>query len=260
MKLLSLNIWGGREYFELISYLEKTVSGVDIYCFQEVFDTRDDITYSHEIRADIWERLDEVFLDYHRFYYPAMAGFDDKGEVNYNLTTGLGMFVRHDIEVKCEGDYFTYRKRFAPINMDAKDQPVNLQYAHLTKGSQVVNVYNFHGIWYPGDKLDSLERIEQSEKLVEFIGGQKGQKIICGDFNLMPDTKSIVILENAFKNLVREFNIRTTRSWLNPYRGTKFEQAFADYVFVSNEVKVASFKVPDVSISDHLPMILEFEM
>jgi hypothetical protein len=30
--------------------------------------------------------------------------------------------------------------------------------------------------------------------------------------------------------------------------------------FVSPEIKVKSFKVPDVEISDHLPMILDFEI
>lgn len=260
MKLLSLNIWGGREYFELIDFLEKIIPEIDIYCFQEVFDSKDSISYSHEVRADIWQKLKDLFLDYHRFYYPSMSGWDDKGSVPYDLSTGLGMFIKRDIEVSGEGDFFTYRRRFAPIKLDTKDQPVNLQYAHLGEGGGKVHVYNFHGIWYPGDKLDTPERIEQSEKLAEFINGQEGIRILCGDFNLMPETESVSILETNFKNLIKDFNIRTTRSILNPYRGSPFEQAFADYVFVSKEVKVVNFKVPDVAISDHLPMILEFKI
>lgn len=259
MKLLSLNIWGGREYLELINWLEKNVNDIDIYCFQEIFDTKDDVVYSHEIRADIWERLKEVFTGYHAFYYPAMKGYDDKSVVTYNLTTGLGMFIKRDIEVKGEGDYFTYRKRFAPIKLETRDQPVNLQYAHLRRGEKNMHIYNFHGLWYPGDKLDNPERIEQSEKLVEFIAHQGGAKILCGDFNLMPNTQSVAILEGEFRNLIKEFNVRTTRSNLNPYRNTPFEQAFADYVFVSKDLKVNNLIVPDIEVSDHLPMILEFE-
>lgn len=258
MKLLSLNIWGGRVYPEILDYLEQTIPTTDIYCFQEVFDTKEQIVYSHKVRADIWQKLSEVFLDYHRFYYPAMAGYDDTGPVEYNLTTGLGMFVKRDISVPREGDFFTYRRRFSPIHLDTKDQPVNLQYAHLTKDGKVVHVYNFHGAWSPGDKLDTPERIEQSEKLIEFMSRQKGARVLCGDFNLMPNTKSVALLEGKLRNLIKEFHIRTTRSNLNHYRGTPFEQAFADYVFVSPEVQVIDFTVPQIDISDHLPMILEF--
>ena len=33
-----------------------------------------------------------------------------------------------------------------------------------------------------------------------------------------------------------------------------------DYVFVSPEVKVIDFSVPNIEISDHLPLILDFEV
>lgn len=260
MKLLSLNIWGGREYSELIDYLEKTIPEIDVYCFQEVFDTKDDIIYSHKIRADIWEELAEIFLDYHRFYYPAFAGIDDAGSVPYNLTSGLGIFVKRELEVNGNGDIFTYRNRFDPLDNEMHNQPVNLQYINIIKYGKPMHIYNFHGIWYPGEKMDTPERIKQSEKLVEFISKQKGLSVLCGDFNLMPETKSVAILDNKFRNLIKEFNIRTTRSWLNPYRGTRLEQAFADYVFTSNNLKITDFKVPDISVSDHLPMIVEFEL
>jgi len=35
---------------------------------------------------------------------------------------------------------------------------------------------------------------------------------------------------------------------------------FADYVLVSQEIKVKDFHVPDVEVSDHLPMVLDFEL
>ena len=36
-------------------------------------------------------------------------------------------------------------------------------------------------------------------------------------------------------------------------------QEFADYAFVSPEIVVTSFEVPDLPISDHLPMMLEID-
>lgn len=74
-----------------------------------------------------------------------------------------------------------------------------------------------------------------------------------GDFNLDPDTKSLKILERNLKNLIKEYKISTTRSSLYAR-----QHKFADYVLVSPGIKVINFQVPDIAISDHLPMILEF--
>ena len=82
--------------------------------------------------------------------------------------------------------------------------------------------------------------------------------ILCGDFNLRPDTQSMTILETKMRNLIKEFGIKTTRNEL--YADLKvFNDYFADYVLVSPGIKVQNFQVPYVLASDHLPMILEFD-
>ena len=55
---------------------------------------------------------------------------------------------------------------------------------------------------------------------------------------------------------VKEYQISTTRSPL--YRNFA-EMKFADYTLVSPGIEVKTFLVPQVEVSDHLPMILEFE-
>ena len=95
--------------------------------------------------------------------------------------------------------------------------------------------------------------------------GKVGLKIIGGDFNLNPDTKSVKIFEEVgYKNLIMDFGIKNTRneiSWKQFQNKPGFvKQYFADYVFVSKDVKVRKFEVPYNEISDHLPQILEFEV
>ena len=65
--------------------------------------------------------------------------------------------------------------------------------------------------------------------------------------------------DNGYKNLIKEFKIPTTR---NEISWAKYEnkQLFADFVFVSPDVKITNFSVPNNEISDHLPLILEFRM
>lgn len=74
-----------------------------------------------------------------------------------------------------------------------------------------------------------------------------------GDFNLDINTRSIEILEENLINLIKKYNIKSTRNKHFPG-----QEKFADYMFVSQGVNVLNFKVPDLEISDHLPMILEF--
>ena len=59
-------------------------------------------------------------------------------------------------------------------------------------------------------------------------------------------------------NLIKKFAIERTRSCLSPWFGSPDFQEFADYTFVSPDVNVLSFTVPDIEVSDHLPLVLEF--
>src|SRR3989338_8075732 len=93
---------------------------------------------------------------------------------------------------------------------------------------------------------DTMPRIAQY-----VILNLEGKKLI--DFNLHIKTESIKMLEQSMRNLIKEYKIATTRNKFYPGK-----EKFADYIFVSSDLKVSNFKVPKVIISDHLPMILEF--
>ncbi len=117
-------------------------------------------------------------------------------------------------------------------------------------------IINVHGDSRPINKQDSEERIYQSQTIIDFLKDKAGLKIVGGDFNLFPDTQSVKMFEECgYRNLIREYNIDTTRNelaWIYPEK-----HLFADYAFVGPGVEVIDFQVPKNEISDHLPMILE---
>ena len=86
----------------------------------------------------------------------------------------------------------------------------------------------------------------------------EGDVIICGDFNLFPDTPSMKLFENNFISLVDEYAIRTTRPATNELHSSK--RNVVDYIWVNKGIKVKDFEVLDSTISDHLPLILDFEL
>lgn len=123
-----------------------------------------------------------------------------------------------------------------------------------------ITIGNVHGLPEPGHKLDTKERIEQATALIEFFEKTKGLKTIGGDFNLLPDTESIKMFErHGYTNLIKKYKIKTTRNDLTWKLYPDNKQLYSDYVFVSPEIKVKSFEVLDIKISDHLPMVLEIE-
>ena len=131
-----------------------------------------------------------------------------------------------------------------------------LQYTRLRAGGRQYNILNFHGLWvFRKWHSDTPNRIEQSQAIMDFIAGLKGRTVLCGDFNLTPETRSLRMLEDSgLRNLVREEGVKSTRTrefW-------RSRDVFADYVLVSEDVEVRDFGVIDEAVSDHLPLYLDF--
>ncbi|MFZ2523159.1 MAG: endonuclease/exonuclease/phosphatase family protein [Minisyncoccia bacterium] len=129
------------------------------------------------------------------------------------------------------------------------------QWVRLDIGSKDITILNLHGLWQRGSKKqDTEERLEQSKRIYGFMSSLEGSKILAGDFNMVPNGKSISILEKDMVNLIKEYKVETTRS-VHYKRGEKF----ADYIIVSKEIKVNDFKVLPDEVSDHLSLYLDFE-
>ncbi len=260
MKLISLNVWGGKLYQPLIEFIKTYSLDTDIFCFQEIFDTKSEIKSYKNIRANLLSEIKNILPNFNYFYFPTLFGLNDKcKKVDFNLSHGVAVFFKKTITVDYHQNYFISRPHsLKSIKEDFSDIAVPLQVVRLHADNHIFLVFNFHGTPFPAPKVDTKQRINQSKYVKKILNYFKGTKILVGDFNLFPDTESIKLLEENMINLIKEYKIDRTRSMLSPFWGKEDFQKYADYTFVSKDVKVKSFKVPDVNISDHLPMILEF--
>jgi endonuclease/exonuclease/phosphatase family metal-dependent hydrolase len=268
LKLEALNIWGGRVYQPLMEHMQKQAQAVDIFCFQEVYSTQSDRISTREItgpdgshqptndypaRANIYEELKQALPEFHGYYYSSQDRYDIHGPVDYPLSFGLAMFVKKTIQIEAEGDLFVYRAKNSVVGTDNVTIGRNLQYIQFRRNSKHFTIVSLHGLWNGKGKTDSLERFEQSRKIKAFLENVSGAKILCGDFNLLPDTQSLALLEQEMRNLVKEYSVTSTRSQFY-----KKSDKFADYILVSPEVIVEEFKVLEEEVSDHLPLLLTF--
>lgn len=142
--------------------------------------------------------------------------------------------------------------------LDEKDEHYfsmgrDLQRVRLMKDNKEFSILNFHGMWTGRGKGDTDGRILQSQKIRKVFDESIGARILCGDLNLEPDTKSLGILTQDNKDLIKENGIASTRSPL--YAGPV---KLADYVIVSLDVRVENFGVIQSEVSDHLPLFLDF--
>jgi len=253
MRLISLNIWGGTIFDDIIGFIKKESDHTDIFCLQEVFSSQLSESELGERRYNIFQEIKKQLPYFVGYFSPMQDGYDYKNRISNHISFGLATFVRKEIKVKSFEDFFIFGERNNMEGTNEKTLPYNAQCIKLfgDKEKKLI-VCNIHGIslW---PKTDTPERLRQSEIIIDFLKNKNAAKILCGDFNLFPETKSLKILENGMKNLITEFNIKDTRGTVH-----KLDKHISDYVITSPDITVQKFYLPDIAVSDHLPLVLDF--
>lgn len=253
MKLMTLNIWGGHIREPLLEFIIRH-RDIDIFCFQEVYHKAKD-KFSTDDKAaslNIFSELSALLPDHQPFFRPVI------GNVEGNAY-GIGMFVKNEVKVIEEGEITIHHNPDYPSEAPNRLGPTHsrkLQWVQCEIKEQIHTIMNVHGLWNGMGKTDTQERLVQSEKIRSFMDCLNTAKILCGDFNLRPDTTSLKILKEGMRDLVETYRVPTTRS---SYYSKRNEQPFADYVLTCPKVTVKHFEVLKDEVSDHAPLLLEFE-
>jgi len=233
MRVIFLNSWFGTVGKPFFDFIKSESSKTDIFCLMEV-------------SPNLYNNLSTILKGFRGVY--------DKGLFlkEIGALCGQAVFISNKIKLASNGKISIYRQLKNDIGF--------MQYLELQSVNGKFWLASVHGKTRPGDKNDTRIRLNQSEKIINLFRNNNGLRIIGGDFNLNPDTKSIAMFEKAgYRNLIKDFGIKNTRNELS-WEQFNNVQHFADYVFVSKDVKVKNFEVPYMKISDHLPQILEFEV
>ncbi len=249
MKTICLNTWGCRESESLFKFIKENNSA-DIYCFQEVLKSGIGKTSRDELKSG-YEDIAKL-LPNHKGYFSEYGegGYYSEKSRDLDFKYGIACFVNSKLNQKfvqgvrlydLETKWTDYSGRFAAgaaMAVEAGD------YA----------VLNIHGLWQGGIKKDTEAKLVQSKQIISLAEIANGKKIICGDFNLLPETKSIQMLGDVYTDLIQKYKIVSTRSTLYPK-----ELRYSDYAFVDSNISINRFLVPDVTISDHLPLVIDFD-
>jgi len=243
MRLLQLNAWSIR----LATRVEDMVKqeSPDIITLQEVFESPSDM--------GLFPGLSQVAAElhfHHQYFSPvySLQFMGRKAEFGNATLSNLTLGDKHT--------EFTNLEYKDDLMFDEDDYNVrNFQHVVVhDENNQPIHVLNHHGYHVPGHKKGNDFTLKASRQILDYALTLEGPIIIAGDFNLEPDSESIHILDEHFRNLTSEYGLSSTRTDLT------HKNEPCDYIFVNDKVKVENFYASDVVASDHQGLVLDFEI
>lgn len=265
MRIICLNGWGGKLHDALADYIR--VAAPDVLCLQEVVHTpassKDWLDYrdgDHILpqRANFFRDIADALPDHVATFCPAAQGDLWDGRQVVPSQWGLATFIHRRFPVVGQIQAFVH-KTFSPDGYGEHPRSRNAHAVRLHdfERSWPVSIIHTHGLRDLKGKMDTPERLIQAHKLADLVKSiaEPGDRIVlCGDFNVEPDSETLRILRQiGLNDLVTGGGHTSTRTshYKKPSR-------FADYMLVNDAVAVKRFEiVTDPEVSDHCPLLLE---
>ncbi|MEL6619861.1 MAG: endonuclease/exonuclease/phosphatase family protein [Pseudomonadota bacterium] len=264
MDILCLNAWGGKLHDDLLPYL----AGVDadVLCLQEVIDSPATdalaLTYrdgNHVLpqRANLFSELCAVLPGHRGTFCPAATGQLWDGDSPVPSRWGVATFVRAELPVVAQAQGFVHKEYGAHGYGDhPRSRSAHAVRVYDHARDRAVAIAQMHGLRDLRGKIDTPDRARQAARLLDLaqqVALPGDVTVLCGDFNVEPDSETLSILGRAgFVDLVTAGGHPGTRS--SHYRKPGL---FADYMMVNDPAAVLQFDViraPEVS--DHCPLAL----
>ena len=264
MEIMCLNGWGGKLHEDLLPYIQ--TAAPEVLCLQEVVHSpasdKDWLTYrdgDHILpqRANFFRDVSRALPDHVANFCPAAQGILWDEDQSVPSQWGLATFVHKSVPIIGQVQGFVH-KSFSPVGYG--DHPRSRS-AHGVRvydyqSNRSISITHMHGLRDLNGKMDTLERTQQAQRLLNIsqqVSELEDLNVICGDFNVEPDSETLRILSDAgFSELVTGRGFSSTRN-------SQYKKAgrFADYMLISDTDAVKKFDVVyDPEVSDHCPLVL----
>jgi endonuclease/exonuclease/phosphatase family metal-dependent hydrolase len=263
VRIVSANVWGGALADDLLKWLPGC--GAHILCLQEVTRTPGltgwtrftDGERSLPQRAALLNDVRARLPEHQAIFLTSDSGpvHDDTGRT-YRQDFGLATLVGEDLPIVGVDSAFVHGQFTDHVEWPAGDRPriaLAVQTIDRAVGRSVWAV-QVHGLRDPSGKVDTPARRRQAGRLAELVRRIRGPLdlvVVCGDFNLLPDSETFSILAEAgLTDLVGTADTRTSH-----YRKAV---RHASYMLISEIAAVKQFEILDKpEVSDHRALILD---
>ncbi len=239
MKILQLNIWGGRLGAQVVDLLKK--EDADIVCLQEVVSIPGSETLFMEDLDEIKSKCGYVYS----LFSPQFGFGFMKRKAQF------GIVILSKIPFVDTGEVYPgliYLDDFDLLSDDYNVRP--LQHVTVEYHDKRINILNHHGYHVPNHKNGDEETMRQCKIIVEYMEKFDGSIVLCGDFNLSPNSDSLEQINSVLVNHAKNQGVLTTRNSFT------HKTEVCDYIFTSHDLETSNFKVLDDIASDHMALVI----
>jgi endonuclease/exonuclease/phosphatase family metal-dependent hydrolase len=252
IKLISLNLWwGGHLFPAIVDFLK--AEDPDIVALQEVYNGNDpQLAGNYRSMKRLQAALGYSYSDFAEAYQESLP----EGKVPH----GNAVLSKFPIT----GRSFSYLAEPPADSIEYRDIPEHwpifpapLQHVELDAPGGKINLFNMHGVWDMDGDNYSPRRQRMSQVMIAETSG-KPHVLLTGDSNAKPSNQAMRNLEAHLKpvfgdEIVSTFNMKRKD---NPGYAT----AAVDLMYTSPDIRIVSRACPQVDISDHLPLVVAFEL
>lgn len=243
MKVMTLNVWQGRLERVLLKHLETL--DIDFACMQEAVEYEG----TPAGLASSYKKIGNSLHLPHQFFSPLTSMKLGSKNIAFGNVTYSNLPFSETSTIFTRGEY---KDNF---DFDADDYNVRaFQHSLIEIDGKELHLLNHHGHHIDAHKLGDEETMRQAQQIADYIKTLDGGVVLCGDFNLSPESQSIQYLDGLLSNLSVENSLKTTRSQLT------YKNEVCDYIFVNKHIEVKGFSMDETIISDHNALVLDFDL
>ena len=200
MKLITLNICGGHVRGPLLEILSVN-KDIDIFCFQEIYHNASNkiSNDNKEVSLNIFSDIMQLLPNHRGIFKHVIKGI-----------YGIAMLIKKNIKLLRDGEIVIHENMKYPGTGPTHQR--NSQWIECRHNNQDYTIMNVHGLWNGKGKIDTPARITQSQRIKQFMKTLNTSHLLCGDFNLRPDTQSLEIIAAGSNNLIKNHSITSTRT------------------------------------------------
>lgn len=243
MKLIQLNVWwGGKLDQAVVEFLNDEKP--DILCLQEA------ASMSGESGMLLTVEQIKKIGEFNNLVHSPLVSFNFM-----HRKVSMGNAILSKLPITSHTSLYTHLEHNKDFDWERHDYNVrNLLHCVIDVAGKPLQVLTHHGYHVPSHKNGNQETMAGCQQIADYIDNLSGPKILTGDFNLSPHSKSLEILNKKLENLAITNKLKTTRTSLT------YKTEVCDYIFVSKDVKVSHFEASDRVVSDHKALVMEFDI
>lgn len=253
IKFIQINIFKGKYLDELVEFIlsEKP----DFVTMQEVTTNR--FNLYHNRQTSLFDILCKK-LNMQGVYHGDLKLKGDETSV-----FGNAVFSKYPIL----GKSIVSLKSFRPVTtfeLDSRRSTVrelidrHVLDAQIDVEGRTLNVLSWHGAW-TAPPHDSRETFRQANIVYEYLKKIGGPFILGGDLNAVTSSKTIKLISQIAVNFMEKSPSETVTTNIKVHKIAP-RGYLIDYIFASPVVKLLDLRIPNITVSDHLPVVAEVEI